>query len=157
MFSAMLLSLVLAGDLPDHFKPLAPLLANDWVTDFPREMTDTQRFEVMYDGRHIRNIHWVRDKTGRVVYQGETIYTWDHRAKRIVWYYFNATGGHIVGHIEREGDALVAYGINNAPGTQTPETKSRMVIRDETWQMTQFFQREGEWREQHSVTYRPVE
>src|SRR4051794_5495167 len=68
----------------------APLVGGEWVADFPGgQVTDTQRFEWAFNRQFVRNVHEVR-AGGQVVYSGETMYAWDERASRIVWWYWNS-------------------------------------------------------------------
>jgi len=155
--SVLFLLILAAGPSEDPFGPLSALIGTDWIAEMPREMTDTQRFEKVYGGKFIRNRHWVKDKNGRVVYEGETFYAWDAQEEKVKWFYFNSTGGHIVGEIWQEDDAWIAHGVNHAGGTQPAEVRSKMIPGDDSWQMVQLFSREGTWVEQMRVTFTPVE
>ncbi len=94
----------------------SPLVGRDWVAEFPgNNVTDTQRFEWVLGARFLRNVHHVR-AGGKVVYEGETIYAWDQRAQRIVWWYWNSTGGYVTGTIAiREDGAIATEGENHGP------------------------------------------
>jgi hypothetical protein len=64
----------------EHLAPLAALVGTSWVGEFPGGcMTDTQEFEWMLGRKFLRNVHRVANAEGAVVYEGETIFGWDHR------------------------------------------------------------------------------
>lgn len=135
---------------------LAPLTAASWVAAFPDSdgATDTQRFEWMYGGKFLRNTHQVRDGSGRVVYEGETVYAWDWSAERVVWWYWNTTGGHVVGTMDPEDGALVFEGVNHGPDGQTPAVKGEIRMVEGGWTATQLFLRDGSWVPQTTLEYR---
>jgi len=142
---------------PEHFEALASLVGRDWVALFPDgKTTDTQRFEWVYGGKFLRNTHWVKNAEGGVVYEGETFYAWDFKEKRLAWFYFNTTGGHLVGYLEEERGRLTVYGTNNAPGAQTPEVKGAIVILAHSYDSVTYFKKQDQWVEQMTVTYKPV-
>ncbi len=143
--------------IPEHFAPLASLVQHDWVTLFPDGKTsDTQRFEWIYSGKFMRNTHWVKNAEGKVIYEGETIYAWDFQAKRVAWFYFNTTGGHLVGHLEEADGRMMIYGVNNSPDGQTSEVKGAWIIRADSYDSVSYFKKDGEWVEQMTVTFKPT-
>ena len=80
--------------LSEHLAPLAPLVGSCWEGRFAeRDLVDIRCVLPMLDGRHVRDIHAVIG-TG---YAGETIYSWDARAGRIVFTYYNVLGDSIEG------------------------------------------------------------
>ena len=81
-----------AGTAPGRLDAFAPLIGRDWTAPLPKgNLTDTQRFEWVYGKKFIRNTHAVKTANGEVVYEGETVYAWDSRSGRIVWWYWNAS------------------------------------------------------------------
>ena len=144
-------------DLPEYFKPFAPLVGSTWVADFPSGgMVDTHTYEWVYGGKFLRNIHHVSDSANKVVYQGETIFGWDHKQKKIVWWYWNQTGGHLTGTLTFEGGKYVIDGINNAPGdqNQTDKVRGEMTIGKDGWQSSQFFWKDGQWELQFVMDFK---
>jgi hypothetical protein len=135
----------------------SPLVGREWVAAFPgNDITDTQRFEWVLGGKFLRNVHHVR-ASGKVVYEGETIYAWDQRAQRIVWWYWNSTGGYVVGTIAvREDGTLVADGENHGSADQIDRVRSTIRIGTDEWTSVGTQQRGGQWVEQPARTYRPV-
>ena len=133
-----------------------PLVGRTWVAQFPgNNVTDTQRFEWVLGARFLRNVHHVR-AGDKVVYEGETIYAWDSRAQRIVWWYWNSTGGYVTGTIAiREDGAIVADGENHGAKEQLDRVRSVMRIRPDEWTSAGAQERNGTWTEQPPRTYRP--
>ena len=83
-----------ASEIPEHFLPFEALVGGAWLGTFPDgKLTDRQVFEWIYDGKFLRNTHAVLGAGGKAVYEGETIYAWDHAKERVAWWYFNTTGG----------------------------------------------------------------
>ena len=135
----------------------SPLVGREWIAEFPgSNVTDTQRFEWVLGAKFLRNIHHVR-AGGKVVYEGETIYAWDQRAQRIVWCYWNSTGGYVTGTIAiREDGALVADGENHGAADQLDRVRTVMRIGADQWTSTGAQERNGKWTEQSPRVYTPV-
>jgi hypothetical protein len=135
----------------------SPLVGREWVSAFPgNDVTDTQRFEWALGARFLRNVHHVRSG-GKVLYEGETIYAWDQRAQRIVWWYWNSTGGYVVGTVAlREDGALVVEGENHGAADQADRVRTVIRIGAEQWTSAGAQQRAGKWTEQPPRIYRPV-
>ena len=145
-------------------RPLAALVGPKWVADFPGgKLSDTQIWSWAYDGKFLRSVHEVKDAEGRVVYGGETIYGWDARAERLSWFYFNATGGIVTGTLEPDDEALGeagrwrVAGENHGPADQLQEVRGLMAIEEGGWSSTSFALKDGEWREQAKLVFRPAE
>lgn len=147
------------GKASEHLNDFAFLVGKDWITTFPDgKTTDTQRFEWLYDGKFLRNLHWVKSGDGKVMYEGETIYAWDYAKQRIVWYYFNTTGGHLVGFLKTAKDGYEYEAKNIAPTGQTSEVRGGMKFdNDSTFRSITYFKRGEEWQVQRSSVYKPVE
>src|SRR5262245_34831519 len=135
----------------------SPLVGREWIAHFPgNDVTDTQRFEWALGAKFLRNTHQVRAGS-KVVYEGETIYAWDQRAQRIVWWYWNSTGGYVVGTMAiREDGALVAEGENHGAADQLDRVRTIMRIGKDEWTSAGAQERDGKWTEQPPRTYRPV-
>ena len=147
--------LFLLGNPQEPLAVLQPLIGPTWKATFPgSDMTDTQTFEWVFDRKFVRNIHWVTNAKGEVVYRGEALYAWDPKSEQIVWWYWNATGGYIEGTSKVEGKKIISKGINHAPPGQPPETLSEMVISDGEWQSIQFFKKETGWEQRFSMTFK---
>lgn len=82
-------------------EPLAFLVGHCWRGRFAGGQEDVHCFELVYDGRHIRDRH--RVGTG---YAGETIYSWSPSARAVEYVYFNSDGGVSRGTMLAEGDRL---------------------------------------------------
>jgi hypothetical protein len=134
----------------------APLVGADWVAELQGgQVTDTQRYEWTLDRKFIRNTHQVRTNDGQVVYEGETIYAWDSRGDRIVWWYWNTTGGYVTGTVTVAPDGtLVVEGDNHGPKDQLDRTRVRIRISSDAWTSAGSQERDGKWTDLPLRTYR---
>ena len=152
-----------AGDpppenIPNHFKPYAFLIGGSWVGRFPDgTASDTQHFEWVYGGKFIRNTHFVTKDGQGMIYKGETIFAWDSQKKRVVYWYWNILGGYSQGVMEQKGRQIISKGVYHG-NAKTMETRSGMVLVSENeYRAVQYFQKEGAWQEQWTMTFRRQE
>jgi len=139
--------------------PLAiftPFIGSEWTTELQAgQVTDTQRYEWTLDRKFVRNTHQVRTKDGQVVYEGETIYAWDSRADRIVWWYWNTTGGYVTGTVTVDTDGtLLVEGENHGPRNQLDRTRSRIRQSPAGWTSEGSQEKDGKWTDLPVRTYR---
>lgn len=111
----MTLWLALAAANAPLAEPLAPLqflAGRCWAASIgDGSQVDTHCFEPMYGGRHLRDRHVVTDTQGKVIYEGETIYAWNGKARRIEFAYFSSDGGVSYGSVvARDGGRLLDFG-----------------------------------------------
>ncbi len=145
-----------AAAVPGKLDAFAPLIGRDWTAPLPRgNVTDTQRFEWMYGKKFIRNTHAVKTAKGEVVYEGETVYAWDARASRIVWWYWNTTGGFVEGTLSIGADgAMIAEGQNHGDAKQLDRTRSTIRISADSWTFVSSSEKDGVWEDGPLRTYR---
>lgn len=145
-----------ASATPGKLDAFAPLVGRDWISPLPKgNLTDTQRFEWMYGKQFIRNTHEVKTATGDVVYEGETIYAWDARAGRIVWWYWNASGGYLEGTASIGADGTITTeGQNHGGADQLDRTRSTMRVTADGWTFTPSSAKDGVWTSDPTRTYR---
>src|SRR5579871_6923680 len=80
-----------------------------------RQTAGTQHCAWMYGQQFVRNTYAAKTTKGEVVYEGETVYAWDARSDRIVWWYWNASGGYLEGTACVAADgAITTEGQNHA-------------------------------------------
>src|SRR5262245_44277310 len=81
--------------------------AGCWRGDFANRpgVTDERCFTSLLDGWAMRDAHVVRG--GPTPYAGETTYSYDPSAQRVVYTYVASDGGGSSGYVTRDGDALV--------------------------------------------------
>jgi hypothetical protein len=92
--------------VPDHFRPLEFLAGSCWAGSFPDgKSTDEHCFEWVFDGKFIRDRHVVRGRSQP--YAGETIFAWDAKDRRVVFWYWNSRGGFSTGHVEYTDEGIV--------------------------------------------------
>ena len=134
----------------------APLIGRDWTAPMARgNLTDTQRFEWVYGKQFVRNTHAVKNAKGEVVYDGETIYAWDARAGRIVWWYWNASGGYLEGTATPGGDgAIQTEGKNHGGANQLDRTRSTIRIGADGWTFAPSYEKDGVWQSEAVRAYR---
>ena len=152
---------VLAADpspIP-QLQPFAQLVGTTWVGEFPDgKALDEQEFEWVFGGRFLRNVHRVKTLDGTVVYEGETIYAWDPKRESIVWWYWNTTGGHIVGTMASTDAGWLFEGENHAPPPQPERVRGMFrLTSDREWQSVQYFPSDDGWKERFTITFRPKE
>jgi hypothetical protein len=148
-----------AQDMPiEPLRPLAALVGHPWVAALPGgKLTDTQTWTWAYGGKFLRSVHEVRDGDGRAVYGGETIYAWDAREEKLVWWYFNTTGGFVEGTFTPEGErSYRVEGRNHGPSAQKTEIHGLMEIADGSWSSTSLELKDGEWREANRLEFKPA-
>ena len=104
---ALVLAPVTATAAPDPaFEPLAFLAGNCWKGTMPDgKATDEHCYSWMYEGKYLRDRHVVKSGE-KTMYEGETIYFWNHGAKQLEYFYVTAQGGHPVGRVAPEADAV---------------------------------------------------
>ena len=164
IFLAMFLAIALGAQdppaapaaKPGKLDAFAPLIGRDWTATLPNGvLTDTQRFEWVYGKKFIRNTHAVKTAKGDVVYEGETIYGWDARAGRIVWWYWNASGGYVEGTATVEADGTIrTEGENHGDTKQLDRTRSTLRIGKDHWIFTPAYEKDKVWHNEPSRTYR---
>lgn len=145
-----------AGGAPSKMEAFAPLIGRDWVAPLGNaNLTDTQRFEWVYGKRFVRNTHLVKTAKGDVVYEGETIYAWDARGSRIVWWYWNSSGGYLEGSASVGADgAINTEGQNHGDAKQLDRTRSTIRISADGWTFTPAFEKDGVWKTEAARTYK---
>jgi hypothetical protein len=155
--------IAVAVEAPEHPAPLqrifAALCGRTFVAPFPDgDLTDTQTFAWMLGGHFVRNRHTVSNAEGKVLYEGETVYTVDARSGDVVWWYWNTTGGYVVGTLTVEGERVVFEGENHAPEGQPVRVRGAWEqISAEGLVSTSYFEEEGGWRERFRMKFVPVE
>jgi len=144
-----------AGTAPGRLDAFAPLVGRDWSAPLPSgNLTDTQHFEWMYGNKFIRNTHFVRTTKGEVVYEGQTIYAWDVRSGRIVWWYWNVSGGYLEGIASVGADgAITTEGQNHGDVKQLDRTRSTIRISGDTWTFTPSYEKDHVWKNEPMRTY----
>jgi hypothetical protein len=145
-----------AGTAAGKLNAFAPLIGRDWTAPLPNgNLTDTQRFAWMYGKNFIRNPHAVKNAKGEVVYEGETVYAWDARNGRIVWWYWNASGGYLEGTASIGADGtILTEGDNHGGANQLDRTRSTMRITADAWTFAPSYEQDRVWNSEPMRTYR---
>lgn len=90
------------------FSALDFLIGHCWKGAFPDGMaTDEHCFAWLYGRQFVRDVHHVRDESGKAVYEGETTYWWDAQRSTIAWRYLSVQGLVMDGTVSRVGADLV--------------------------------------------------
>lgn len=145
-----------AVTIPGKLDAFAPLIGRDWTASLPKgDLTDTQRFEWMYSKKFIRNTHAVKTAKGEIVYEGETIYAWDARSGRIVWWYWNVSGGYLEGTASLGTDGTISIeGENHGDAKQLDRTRSTIHITADAWTFVPSYEKDHVWTIEPMRTYR---
>ena len=140
-----------AADAP--LAPLARLAGHCWKGEFAEGGSwDEHCFAWAYDGRFLRDTHVVTGKRGP--YGGETLYRFDAVRQRIVFHYFDATGGYSEGSVE-PADGMLGFPEERYEGggqTRVLRTAWRFEG-DERFAAVTEELRDGRWVEAWRVVY----
>jgi hypothetical protein len=109
MFASLILAAVLsplpAATEADPLQPLRFLVGHCWSGEFANGGgSDTHCFEPMYGNRFVRDRHVVRGKGAD--YLGESVYGFDAKRKRVVYWYWSNAGVMDNGDVEAVADGL---------------------------------------------------
>jgi hypothetical protein len=89
-----------------RYRALEFLVGSCWIGPFPDgKSTDEHCFEWIYDRKFVRDRHVVRG--AKTPYEGETIFAWDAKSQRVVFWYLNNQGGLSTGTVEQSDEGLV--------------------------------------------------
>ena len=113
---------------PAVTEPLAPLqflVGHCWQAPIGGGgQLDRHCFEPVYGGKHLRDRHVVTNVAGEVTYEGETIYAFNGKAKRIEFTYFSSDGGVSYGSVSaKDGGKLLDFGDETFNGPDDKELK----------------------------------
>jgi uncharacterized protein YndB with AHSA1/START domain len=108
--------------------PLAPLqflVGQCWQAPIGGDgQVDRHCFEPLYGGKHLRDRHVVTNAAGKVTYEGETIYAFNGKARRIEYAYFSSDGGVSYGSVSaKDGGKLLDFGDETFNGPDGKELK----------------------------------
>jgi len=153
---ALLPALLVGGVALGADSPLAPLARLEghcWQGEFAEGGSwDRHCFAWAYDGQFLRDTHVVTGKRGP--YGGETLYRFDAATRRIVYHYFDATGGYSEGAVEADDDELRFPDERHQEGdrVRTLRTTWRFEGDDRYSALTEE-RRDGRWVEAWRVVY----
>lgn len=138
-------------EIPAHFQPFAFLVGGSWVGTFPNgKTTDEHRFVWVYDGQFIRDVHVV--KGDGEPYHGESIYAWDAKNKKVIFWYWANSGGFSTGFFDVDGNKLQAR--EDYTGEQEMEMRSTWEkISDNQFDAHQYKLEDGEWKKIWTISY----
>jgi hypothetical protein len=145
-----------AAEVPEHFEPLAFLAGSCWTGTFPDgRAIDTHCYEWVWDGAHLRDTHEV---TGEgPPYRGETLISWDAKAKRLAFRYFNSLGGVSEGHFATGPDGIRSpeERYRDEDGEQVFRSTLVPVDADRYRARTEEL-KDGDWREAWTIEFRRI-
>lgn len=120
-----LLFLSAAAALSEPLSPLQFLVGHCWQAPIgDGTQIDKHCFELVYGGKHLRDRHVVTDAAGKITYEGETIYAFNGKAKRIEYAYFSSDGGVSYGSVAaKDGGQLLDFGDETFNGNDGRELK----------------------------------
>lgn len=148
-------SSALAQSAVSDFAPIQFVVGSCWSGAFADgATTDEHCFEWMYGNRFIRDRHAVRDKSGAIVYQGETVYGWNPQTKRIEYRYWSAEGLMLDGWVEQRGDAILFPSSYPAADGRHELRATWTRLGNDAYKAVNAEKSGNEWKEQFSVEYR---
>ena len=123
--AAMMLAAAQAGALSAPPAPLQFLAGQCWQEPIgDGSQTDRHCFEPMYGGKHLRDRHVVTNAKGEVTYEGETIYAFNGKTRRIEYAYFSSDGGVSYGGVTAtDGGQSLDFGDETFAGPDGRELK----------------------------------
>lgn len=156
-----LLTIVVLAAAPDstvsvraELRPLQYLVGQCWSAKFPNgTATDTHCFESVYGGAFIRDRHVVRGLKGP--YEGETIYAWDPKQKKLVYTYWASDGGTSSGTAEPGAEGELLFHESYSSSEQKLELKTVWTRRaDDGYDVRVSQQKDGAWAEMWHLSFR---
>ncbi len=81
-----------------------------WQADLEAGLTDTHCFTVSTGGKLVADTHKVRSLSGRVVYEGITLYRLDAASGAVRYDYYNSGGELMTGYAKRDGQTILFPG-----------------------------------------------
>lgn len=137
-------------NIPEHFQPLA-FLIGDWKGEFADgSTTDFQHFEWDQGGLFIHNRHQSRGARGE--HAGQSVYAWDPLDQRVIFFYWDNTGGTSRGHFEVVGEELHAEEEYRGAHSYKMRSVWRPLGGD-AYEAEQYGMKEGEWRSLWATRY----
>lgn len=154
MFGSLLfLALLTPQAAADPLQPLQFLVGHCWSGEFANGGgRDTHCFESVYDGRFVRDSHVVRGKGAD--YLGESIYGFDAKKQRVVYWYWSNAGVMDNGEVD-----AVADGLNfpehhlTQPKDLVMRTRWRRVGDDRYEALNEHKGADGAWQTEWKVLY----
>lgn len=142
-----------AGPLRDPLRPLQFFVGSCWTGTFPGgKTTDTHCFDSVFGGKFVRDRHIVRG--GKEPYEGETIYGWDPRQKKVVYTYWASDGGLSTGTMEQvDGGLMFPESYEGDRGSAKMRNVWTITGAD-TYDVVVSQSKDGVWREMWRMTMR---
>jgi hypothetical protein len=142
-----------SGSLSEPLRPLQFLVGSCWTGTFPgAKSTDTHCFEPVYDGKFLRDRHVVRG--GKQPYEGETIYAWDPKQKKVTYTYFASDGGVSTGTMETVRGGLVFSESYEGERGGLKMRNLWTVTGPDSYDVVVSQWKDGEWREMWRMNMR---
>lgn len=144
--------------LDKNLKGLQPFLGS-WRGEFKsstpeKPVVDVAVWERALNGKAVRVLHSINDGA----YGGETLITWDEKAKTIAYHYFTTAGFQTKGTMKVEGKKLECHEVLTGEAQGTTEVKSTTELRDEdTMHSSAKYFKKGESQHGREVTYKRVD
>ena len=139
--------------LREQLRPLEFLVGSCWTGSFPGgTATDTHCFESVFGGQFVRDRHVVRG--GKRPYEGETLYGWDPKQKKVVYTYWASDGAMSTGQME-PGQREIVFSESHA--SETGELKMRNLwtaTGADRYDVVVTQLKDGEWRDMWRMTMR---
>lgn len=140
------------GTLRQELRPLQFLVGSCWTATFPDgKQIDTHCFESVYRGQFLRDRHVVRG--AKSPYEGETLYAWDPKQKKVVYTYWASDGGISTGFVvPAPGEIRFQESYAGAGGGLELETVWKRQG-ENGYQARVRQRKDGEWREMWTMEF----
>lgn len=159
MLNSLLILLALGGgqqepgSIREPLRPLEFLVGSCWTGTFPGgKATDTHCFESVFGGTFVRDRHVVRG--GKGPYEGETLYAWDPKQKRVAYTYWASDGAISTGTMEAGRAEFVFSESYAADGGGLKLRNVWRITGTDTYDVEVSQWKDGGWREMWRMTMR---
>jgi hypothetical protein len=144
--------------LDENLKGLEPFLGS-WRGEFKsstpeKPVVDVALWERALNGKAVRVLHSINEGA----YGGETLITWDEKAKTIAYHYFTTAGFQTKGTMKVDGKKLECHEVVTGEAQGMTEVKSTIELRDgNTMHSSAKYFKNGESKQGREVTYKRVD
>jgi hypothetical protein len=130
-------------------------LGKTWKGEFKdstpdKPVVDVARWERALNGQAVRHLHSINDG----VYGGETIFTWDEKAQKVIYHYFTTAGFMTKGTIAfTDGKIITSEQVTGDADGVTEVRGTTEILPDGTFHVKAEYLKQGQWQPGHEATY----
>lgn len=144
--------------LNEHLQAFQPLIGKTFRGDLTepnsdKKTIDVSKWERAMNGNAIRNLHSINDGE----YGGESIFIWDIKQQKILYWYFTTAGFYTQGTMEIDGPtwSSIEQVTGNKNGITKVKSKSTVLQNGDLQVQSEYFVND-KWTPGHNVLYQPA-